>query len=71
MQVRWPVCLPTIRSDLLDLLREFARGGDDQRAWRTRAHADALHERERERGGLSGAGLSGGDDIPPGQNQFD
>ena len=71
MQVRWPGVLADDRGDLLDLLREFARGGDDERERAPVAHADALHERERERGGLAGAGLGGGDDVAPCEDERD
>ena len=57
------------RRDLLDLLREFAGRGDDERERLAVAQAEALHERERERGRLAGAGLGGSNDVAPGQDQ--
>jgi len=57
--------------DLLDLLREFAGGGDDERQRATVAGADALHERQRECGGLAGARLGSSDHIPALENQRD
>ena len=59
------------RGDLLDLLCEFSRRGHDERARRSRAHSDTLHERQRERGGLAGARLCGTNDVATFEDERD
>ena len=51
--------------------RELARRRDDERERRAVASPDALHQRQRERGGLARAGLSGGDDVATFQDERD
>ena len=65
-------------ADVVDLLRELARGGDDQHAGtaadRHRAAAGALdarqgaHGRQQEGRGLARAGLGGGEQVAAGQH---
>ena len=58
----------------LDLRRELARGGEDQRAQRRAAgcasgtRRQALQHRQHEAGGLAGAGLRAGEDVAAGEH---
>jgi hypothetical protein len=62
--------VPAVDGDaLLDLRRELARRRQDQNAWvlvtRRARQLQALQDRQRETGGLAGAGLSAGEDVAP------
>ena len=56
---------------LRHLHRQFARGGEDERLHLAPRGVDALHEGEREGGGLAGAGLRLREHIVPGEQQGD
>jgi hypothetical protein len=58
----------------VNLLGQFAGGHQDQRAHRVGGdfrpfHGQQLQERQRETGGLAGAGLGGGHQVATGQHR--
>ena len=63
--------LGRLAGDAVDLQRELAGRGDDERARRLVAAGDALQERQDERRGLAGAGLRATDDVLAGDDGRD
>ena len=71
---------PAVGPDaLIDLHRELARGHEDQgadrvagrRERRVRVRPEAIEDRQRERGGLAGAGLGRREDVASGEDEGD